>query len=323
MTDWNYDNILRMDWEKYTPKILLAGDYSSTAAYTLANKIVAMQAGNGGWGIPGAPDGRTTYNDHNTLTQLLFLLKMIEHAKGSLDDKRRWMHAAHKALGYIFDSQTRRGGWAVDYPEPRSDFGHTITFADWVVPEIMEILWRIVRRREEPTWAVHLVDRAREAIEQGLKCILQTQILQGTRRTGWAQHYDSETLVPVPGRSFEPAALASHETVGVIKLLQRINEEAPDRYPGLEPAGNNGLEWLWGARFPGLVSLSGKLLHDPGAGDLWGRFYFHKLGVVFGLADGTTTFNYEDLPLKDAPGARTLYGWWVTSPRQLFEESEK
>src|SRR5690606_6943441 len=90
--------------------------------------------------------------------------------------------------------------------------------------------------------------RARHAVEIGTDLILELQLADGVRHTGWAQQYDERTLEPLWGRMFEPVGLAARESAGVLGFLMRI--EDPD--PGVRAAVRSAAAWLESVKIEGV-----------------------------------------------------------------------
>jgi hypothetical protein len=98
-------------------------------------------------------------------------------------------------------------------------------------------------------------------------------------QSGWAQTYNG-AMEPIWGRKFEPPAIASRETVGVIETMLDLYLYTGDpRYLGSATAG---LDWLEASRLP--------------AGD-WARFY--EMGSnrpLYMTRDYQLTYDDADLP---------------------------
>ncbi len=325
-----FDDFLTMDWGAYLPLSLMqkADWHASDQAAALADSLVAHQLSTGGYrqgdskGICTAtPDQlqgireRTltdsTFNDHSSTAELRVLAIISQVGN---DDGYHWRSAAARVIEYILESEYPRGGWPVDFPKARTPFGGTLTYADWVIPEIMHILWEIMHWSWPFGWASEYREQATAAFDRGIKIICRTQILHGTTRTGWAQHYDPETLEPVEGRHWEPPVVATHETVGVIMLLQRIIAEAPGMYPGLRWVVRDARASLWGARLRGPAFRSGKISFPAGCGYSWGKYY-DEHGVLL-REHGVNTRNWDDMS-DDLKGQ---VFWLVTSPGELFKD---
>jgi hypothetical protein len=108
-------------------------------------------------------------------------------------------------------------------------------------------------------------------------------------QSGWAQTYNG-AMEPIWGRKFEPPAIATRESVGVIEALLDLHLYTGDqRY--LDSA-SAGLAWLEASRLP--------------EGD-WARFY--EMGSnrpLYMTSDYHLTYEDDDLP--------THYGFRITLP---------
>ena len=62
---------------------------------------------------------------------------------------------------------------------------------------------------------------------EGSRPILAAQVVAGGTRTAWCAQHDEVTLAPRPARAFEPVALASSESVGVVRFLMSLPRAVP------------------------------------------------------------------------------------------------
>ena len=46
-------------------------------------------------------------------------------------------------------------------------------------------------------------EKAKQAFDRGIECVLKTQIAQDGKLTGWCQQYDAQTLQPTKARTYE------------------------------------------------------------------------------------------------------------------------
>lgn len=176
--------------------------------------------------------------------------------------------------------QRRDGGWAGDWPEYSTlDDGATTTET------------RFLARIAVPGGGTTL----RDAVKRGVECILAAQIrLEGTL-LAWCQQHDERTLAPAPGRSFEPVALASAESVGIVRFL--LGEEPT---PAVTAAVEAAAAWLTRVRLPG---------------GRWARFY--EIGSdrpVFRGRDGVVRYRIEEIDAERRAG----YAWFTDRPSRLL-----
>ena len=90
--------------------------------------------------------------------------------------------------------------------------------------------------------------RARQAVVAGIECILKCQIKVGGNLTVWCGQHDEPTLEPRWGRTFEPAALTSAESAGILRFLMSQNDPSP----AIRSAIQAGARWFESTRIVGI-----------------------------------------------------------------------
>lgn len=125
---------------------------------------------------------------------------------------------------------------------------------------------------------------------------------------GWAQHYDI-AMRPIWGRKFEPPAIASRETAGIIDVLLDLH-----LYTGEErwlAAADRALPWLERSRLPGRR---------------WARFYELETNIpLYMTRDYELTYADDDTPKHygfktsiDIPEAMERYQWFRAVGRERY-----
>jgi PelA/Pel-15E family pectate lyase len=205
--------------------------------------------------------------------------------------------------------------------------GH-ITIADDVTSGVLTLLRRVAEGA--PTFifvAPELRSRAYEAVARGDACLLRLQIVQAGQLAGWAGQYDSQTLQPALGRSYELPAIVAWETTGVVRYLMGIERPPPEIVRAIEGA----IAWLERSRLPGLrietfpaepvkyqyhtSTTDRRLVADPAAPPLWARFYdLADNSVVLANRDGKRVATYDQI----ARERRTGYDWYGDWPVKLL-----
>ena len=143
-------------------------------------------------------------------------------------------------------------------------------------------------------------------------------------QTGWAQAYDW-TLTPVWGRKFEPPAVASNETAGVISVLLEVYSQAGDER--FLEAAERGARWLESVRLEnGLWSRFYELQTDrPLYIDADGKPSYEAQGLHEGYTF-TGDFNIPEI-LADVAAARAnktrkaALAWWPNAAARLSDEA--
>ncbi|WP_313204500.1 pectate lyase, partial [Stenotrophomonas sp.] len=306
----------------------------------IADNLLLLQRRSGGWPVNQDPlrvldaaareaaraaqdEPGGSFDNRTTYTQVDYLAEAFARS-----NDRRYRDAALRGLDFILDQQIRScGGWPHSVPA-RTDYHDRITFADDVTSGVLTTLRQV---QDAPRFA--FVDAARRArvaaaVQRGDACLLRLQVRQHGQPTLWAGQYDATTLQPAPGRRFELAALVTDESVGVVRYLMSIPDPSPQTVQAIEGA----LAWFQANALHGLrlqtvdappeqfahhrSTVDRRLLADPAAPLLWGRF--HDLAdnsVVLANRQGERLQNYEQVGRE----RRTGYHWYGTWPQALLD----
>lgn len=314
--------------------------HAETDVAAIADNILLYQRVDGGWKENEDPtrildaEGRAafaaeakksggSFDNRNIYTQLDYLA-----AAYALTGDARHRDGSLRALRFTLAQQIAScGGWPHTVPARESYHPH-ITFADDVTAGVLGMLRKVLddRRRyafvDEATLA-----HVRAAVERGDACVLRLQVRQGDRLAGWAGQYDETTLQPTQGRKFELPAMAVQESVGVVRYLMSIKQPSPQVVAAIEGA----VDWLRRVEVVGWrletfdapaeqyayqkSSKDRRLVQDPGARDLWARFYdVADNSVVLANRDSVRVPRYEDIPRERRVG----YSWYGDWPRTLL-----
>lgn len=314
--------------------------HAETDVAAIADNILLYQRVDGGWKENEDPtrvldaEGRAafaaeskksggSFDNRNIYTQLDYLADAY-----ALTGDARYRDGSLRALQFTLTQQIAScGGWPHTVPA-RESYHPRITFADDVTAGVLGMLRKVLddRRRyafvDEATLA-----RVRAAVERGDACVLRLQVRQGDRLAGWAGQYDETTLQPTQGRKFELPAMAVQESVGVVRYLMSIKQPSPQVVAAIEGA----VDWLRRVEVVGWrletfdapaeqyayqkSSKDRRLVQDPGARDLWARFYdVADNSVVLANRDSVRVPRYEDIPRERRVG----YSWYGDWPRTLL-----
>ncbi|MGP7796700.1 pectate lyase [Sphingomonas sp. CLY1604] len=221
----------------------------------------------GGWSFIGTLD-----NDATT-TELSFLARAQAGRPGV--DGERYRAAFVKGIRYLMQAELPSGGWPQVYPL-QGGYHDALTLNDDTMIQATALLQRTAAGAGDYAFVPEaLRAEARAAAARSVATLLATQVVEGGRRTIWAQQYDPLTLRPVGARNFEPIALATAESAAVLRFLM----QQPDPSPAIRQAITDGAAWFanhavsdraWtDATGPG----GRRLVEQPGAKPLWARFY--------------------------------------------------
>jgi PelA/Pel-15E family pectate lyase len=239
------------------------------AALDAGRALVRGQVHSGGWSnriefdpaerkrfayrVDGPPGKRarniSSFDDDQTQSALRFLMQLDRATK----EQNETIHeAAMYALDAILRNQHRNGAWSqvfdgahvrndepkrANYPDdwprkyPGGDYWWHYTFNDGAMADVIETLLEAAEIYDEPKY--------KQAAIRGGEFILMAQMPQP--QPAWAQQYNSD-MQPAWARKFEPPAISSSESVGVIRALLALHTATGDaRFLKPIPAA---LDWL-------------------------------------------------------------------------------
>jgi PelA/Pel-15E family pectate lyase len=321
--------------------------YGQAEARRIADIVVSFQTPAGGWGknmdftkhlrMPGehfAPDNGShflvagdndaphdaswsyvgTFDNNSTITQLLFLAKIISAA--GTNDVSAWRKSFLRGLDYIFAAQYPNGGWPQVWPL-EGGYHDTITYNDDAMLNVLTLLNDIVDCKNDFTFvSAHSRAQAAASLKRGMDCLLATQIVVDGR-TIWCQQNDALTLQPASARNYEMPSLASGES-GIIVLFLM---ELPNPDTNVITAVRAAFTWFEKTELNGVAFKSNggdgrHLVSAPGNGPLWARYY--QIGTdrpIFGDRDKTIHDNVDELSKERRNG----YGWFGNTPKRVLE----
>ncbi|WP_423126871.1 pectate lyase [Gaoshiqia sp. Z1-71] len=308
--------------------------YSGVEAREIANNVIQYQSDAGAWpkntNIAAQPESDDylqkirTGNETNTIdngattTPLRFLALMID-ATGEATYKESFF----RGLDYLLAAQYKNGGWPQFYPLRDHGYYSEITFNDNAMMNVMFFL-RDIAGSQTP---YHFVDdvyreKAAEAVDKGLKCILKTQIRVNGKLTAWCAQYDQHSLQPAWARNFEPPSVSGSESVPIVRFLMDIDHPSEKVKQAIEGAINWFSEvQITGMRFRRGVAADGErdawVEADPEAKPLWARFYEIETNKpIFTGRDQVIRYSFAEIERERRVGY-SYYGNW---PEELINE---
>ncbi len=255
--------------------------YASAEALTIADNLIYYQNEDGGW--PKAvdmtrrddPKAHSTIDNRATTTQITFLARVFSASGCS-----SYGEPALDGIQYLLDAQYDNGGWPQEYPDPMG-YHAEITFNDDAMVHVLTLL-RSVSRSEQPFAFVDaaLADEAGAAVESGIECILETQVVIDGKKTGWCAQHDAVTLEPALARTYELPSLSGSEGAGILSFLMTIDAPSAEVRQAIEAAA----AWFEEVKLTGIKVVAtvdatqptGEdriVVEDPAAPPLWARFY--------------------------------------------------
>jgi len=323
--------------------------YAREEAARIADNMLLYQRESGGWpknvdmarALSEAEKGRlraeksradSTLDNGATHTQLRHLAKACTATK-----RERFKTAFLKGLDYLLAAQQPSGGWPQSYPKA-GGYAKLITFNDGAMIGAMTVLRDVAEKK--PDYA--FVDEARrsqaaEAVQRGVECILNRQIVIDGEPTVWCQQHDPQTFEPRGARSFEPPALCSAESVGIVKFLMQIERPSPEVIAAIQGA----VAWFEKVKIVGREQVrktmpdgrpDSVIVDNPEAPPQWARFYYcGDLGRRWKLAVDEIAINQpifadRDCKVHDTQAAisrerRTGYSWMGPYANGLLQRS--
>lgn len=310
--------------------------YASAEARAIADTVLLYQHETGGWPknrdmtLPPADtlpaDGKHHHDitaptiDNNATTTQLRLLARVQAAQPD----SRFQSAYERGLDYLFAAQYANGGWPQFYPLLPGYYTH-ITFNDDAMVNVLTLLREVATGKKAGAAAdAARRQRAVEAVQRGIACILRCQVRQEGRLAVWCAQHDETTFAPAAARKFEPVALSGYESAGLVEFLMRIEQPSSEIEAAIEAA----ITWfrttmITGQRCADIASPSQPkgidrvLLSDPKAPPLWARFY--ELGTnrpIFTGRDAVVHYQLADIEHERRIG----YRWYVDEPGRLLEK---
>jgi PelA/Pel-15E family pectate lyase len=301
--------------------------FSTEEAARAAGNILRNQTEHGGWPknfdttsdtatAPGDTLGRTTFDNGATLNELRFLARMLV-ATGN----DRYREAFGRGLAAIFHAQYPTGGWPQVYPPPPKSYHRHITFNDGAMVNILVFLWEVTR--DDRYSFVPEVQRefATDAFSRGIDCILKCQIEVNGQLTAWCAQHDEVDLSPRAGRKYELVSISGAESVGIVKLLMRLEDFSPEVVRAVESAvawfervkiTGYRIEEFTAVTEPGAVRVA---VRDEGAPPVWARMYDIATNEpLVSQMDGEAY-----LGLGEIGHGRRGYDWFGRWPARLLE----
>lgn len=263
-------------------------------------------------------DDSTT--DNNATTMQMNYLARLYQATGD----KRYGEAFCRAVEYLLSGQYESGGWPQFWPEMHG-YQINITYNDDAMVNTMMLL-RDIAQQKEPyggkLTAKALRQKAMAAFEKGISCILRTQIIVDGKPTVWCQQHDRETFLPAAARAFELPSYCTQESAAIVRLLMQLPEPGDD----VKRAVHGAMAWFDKYKLTGLrIERTGevgsperntRLVADPQAKPIWGRFYDLKYTEPYVCdRDGVPRRHLEDIGLERRNG----YSWFNTRPADLYK----
>ena len=315
------------------------GPMAQAATDSIAERMLLYQRNNGGWPQPGgdkinytipltpAQKDRladeknrldTTIDDDATTREISHLVTAFKTTRNEA-----YRSAAERGIRYLLTAQQSNGGWGQFYPDS-SSYRKQITYND---NAMINVLW-VMKHVADGTNDFDVVNKklipdAQKAVNQGIECILNTQVVQHGTLTAWCAQHDRNTLKPAKARAFELPSLSGSESVGIVEFLMAIDHPS-DR---IKQAIRAATAWLDSVKLVGIATKTvadasqpkGKdvlVVQDPSS-TVWARFYELDTNKPF-FAGRNSEKKYALADIENE--RRAGYGWYGTWPAKLLSK---
>jgi PelA/Pel-15E family pectate lyase len=167
-------------------------------------------------------------------------------------------------------------------------------------------------------------EKARQAVQRGIQCILKCQIIVEGKHNAWCQQHDEQTFEPRPARAFEPAAITGCESVGIVEFLMSIDNPKQQIIEAVQSA----VAWFDRVKLKGIRQINQPdessdrgydkvIIKDATAPPIWARFY--EIGTnrpIFGDRDGSVHYAMSEISGE----RRTGYAWYGDWPADMLRK---
>ncbi len=261
----------------------------------------------------------STIDNSATSTEIRFL----SYAYGATGEEK-YKDAVLRGIQYLLDAQYDNGGWPQFYPRPTGYYIH-ITYNDNAMINVMELLRKVYEKQEPYAFVPDAVcEKARNAFDKGVDCILKTQYRQNGKLTVWCAQHDRETLEPAKARAYELPSLSGMESDDIVLLLMSL-PKTPEIVTSVEGA----VAWFKAVKIDGLKREI--FTNDEGKKDyrmvpctdcetLWARFYtLEDNRPFFCDRDGIKRYDLSEIGHERRNG----YSWYNSNGNKVLKEYEK
>ncbi len=315
--------------------------YKETEITKIADNILLYQRDNGGWPknydvqailTPKQADSlvktkyqvHTTFDNSTTYTHVDYLAKVF-----TVTHIEKYKAACEKGIKFILAAQYPNGGWPQYYPLEKGYSRH-ITFNDGAYIGVMETLKKIVDNDADYTFVDdNLRKKITLAYQNGIRCILKTQIVDKGRLTAWCQQHDEVTLQPAWARAFEPPCICNGESAGIVQFLMKIKNPAPEIVRSVQAA----VKWFQESEIRNTrietvriapeqskykkITTDRIVVNDTLAPPIWTRYYeLSTERPMFSDRNSKILYSLSEVSLERRSG----YAWYTNAPQEVLDK---
>lgn len=265
----------------------------------------------------------STIDNRATSTEIIYLSKLYNATGNS-----RYKDAVMKGMQYLFDAQYDNGGWPQFYPRNKGYYTH-ITYNDDAMINVMKIM-RDASLGKAPFafFPDSVKQKAKNALDKGIDCILKTQYVQNGKLTVWCAQHDEKTLKPANARAFELASLSGQESDDIVLFLMSLSKPSQVIVNSVEAA----VEWFHNTEIDGykkeyFKNADGKkdwrlvkCADGEESKPLWARFYtLDGNRPFFCDRDGVMKFDVSEIGHERRNG----YSWYNSEALKVFKKYDQ
>ena len=295
-------------WSSYSKKDQSWWQGSEAAA--LADEMIAYQLSDGGWrkDMKNATTGswnKSTIDNNATWGQIRFLAN-VYNATGI----QKYKTSCLKGLDLLINGQYSNGGWPQVFNDAGTYHAH-ITYNDSAMVQVLNIMLEVSQKKGAFAWVdSNYQSKANNAVDKGIKCILNTQIKINGTLTAWGQQHDENTLAPAGARAYELPSVCTSESAGVVDFLRALPEskQSADVIRSI----NAAVRWfdavkIENKKFDWNSDKTDKVLTTSNGSTIWARFYdLQNSKPLFSDRDGKAYTDVSQISLE----RRTGYSWY-------------
>lgn len=315
--------------------------YDESDYTKIADNILYFQRDNGGW--PKNYDMKailtpeqindvvktksilhTTFDNGTTYTHIYYLAQVYTQTK-----IEKYKDACLKGIDFILEAQYSNGGWPQYFPLEKGYSRH-ITFNDGAYMGVMNLLGKIVNNDANFAFVdAKTKNKVSAAYENGIDCILKTQISDHGKLTAWCQQHDEITLLPTWARKFEPPSVSNAESVDIVLFLMKIENPSEQIIRAVQGAVkwfsdskiyNTRVETFQAPEFDSKykkVTDDRRVVIDSTAPPIWTRYY--ELGTgrpLFCDRDSVYLYSLAEVSRERRSG----YAWYTYNPEKALKK---
>ena len=285
--------------------------FGTSEAIKIADECIQYQVANeGGWqkGMLTSHTGdwaHSTIDNDATTSQIRFLMRTYAQTK-----QQKYLDCAMRGVDCLFKMQYSNGGWMQCLNTPGTYHAH-ITLNDGAYCHVLYIMQEMSTKSGDFTAVSDAyAQKAQTALEKGIQCLLDMQIVNNGVKTAWCQQHDENSLKPAAARAYELPSACTSESAGVITFLYNYAKQHPERKDIIESV-NAAIKWFQKVTLTGIEFVKSgddKIVREnPNASPIWARFY--ELGTDRPLfSDRDSSVHYDVMEISKE--RRTGYAWY-------------